>query len=96
MTYAAKCEMIEHYLRTQFPGADIENGQVDADRGFRVSDVDGKRYYLKVGRDFIEDQSPFELLGTLKGMEIGAILRRNASLGVLLSDKTGPTTYELS
>lgn len=88
-----KYDAIENFLLEEFPGAQVQHGNVALDRGFRCLH-ENEIYILRIGREFIEDHDGVTIVEMLRQWHVGDYLRENRSLGVLITSN-GPETYAL-
>ncbi|MEX2327625.1 MAG: hypothetical protein WD558_07825 [Pseudomonadales bacterium] len=88
-----KCDAIERFLSDSFVGAKIQQADVYGDRGFKIFD-EADICILKVGREFIGDNSKESICKLLQEWQVIAYLKENQSFGVLVTQK-GPTRYDL-
>jgi len=85
---AEKHAAINKYLAEKFPGRDIEQKH-DFDRGtqtFKLHVTDGT-LLLKVGDEFIEDNSAPEILRLFNLWGLAEVLGKEKELGVLVSQR---------
>lgn len=92
----AKLQVVRNYLAREFPGAIIDD-QYDFDRcarTFRIR-IDKDSLLLKVGENFLDDNSDVQVGNHLQNWKIASILRENRELGIFVSNNP-PVSFRRS
>lgn len=88
-----KLQVVREYLNTNFSGSKIDENY-DFDRGaqtFRIR-TDKNLLLLKVGEEFLSDNSEVKLLEYLINWEVASLLTENKELGILICN-TAPISF---
>ncbi len=89
-----KCDAILAYLKEEFPGSDIEQANISDNQHYRIPIGNGL-LMLKVGIEFIDDNSQEEIINKIKDWGVSELLKKNSKLGILVTN-AGPSIYQRS
>jgi len=89
-----KCDAIEAYLKQEFPASNVEQANISDNQNYRIPTESGL-LMLRVGREFIDDNSIEEIINKLSSWKVPELLAQHSEMGILVTD-SGPSTYQRS